>query len=215
MSSQFYVGEPDRPEWIITVDDPGYGYLHIDHASDDAEWSQALWGTRLGRFTAHVTQLALLQDADGWMPVSALGRGWTLGLVGMSDPHQVARAAGCSYEVARDAVGDAAATPLPPFLTVRHARRLLPVLTRATLLAAAATDRYDRLYPDPDDAPAAPLCVRCGLGSPYTGEVSLNMWCEEHGHRPFGEPSGTTWEAATARYAQRTGTPVHRPGPEQ
>lgn len=215
MSMQFYVGNAGQPDWIITVDDPGYGYLHLDYVAGDAEWSRALWGRQLGRFTAHVTQLALLQDVETWRQVSALGRGWIVGRAEASDPHAVARAAGCSYEAAREAVGDAATTPLPPFLSVRDARLLLPVLTRATLAAAAGTDRYERLYPDPEDAPAAPLCLRCGLGSIFTGEVSLNMWCEEHGHRPFGEPSGTTWEAATKRYAERTGAPVHRPGPEQ
>lgn len=213
--SQFYAGSFDQPDWIITVNDPGYGYLHIDYVAGDAEWSRELWGERLGRFTAHVTQLALLQDVDNWMPVTALGGGWTLGVLDESDPDRIARAAGCTTDVARHAVGEAATTPLPPFLTVRHARQLLPPLTRATLLAAAATERFDRLYPDPGDPPAEPLCAGCGLGSPYEGAVALNMWCEQHGHRPFGEPSGTTWAVATARYAERTGTPVRRPGPEQ
>lgn len=203
---QFYVGDDDRPEWIITVDDPGYGRIHVDHVGGDTEWSRALWGKRLGRFTAHLTQVALLQDVESWRPLATLGQGWTVGLVDAADARAVTAASGCSYATALDAVTDAAGTPLPPFLTVQDARRLLSVVVKATLLAAAGTDRYERLYPEVEDEP--PLCVGCGLGSPFTGAVSVNHWCEQHGHRPFGEPAGTTWEAPLARYQRRTGAPA-------
>jgi hypothetical protein len=88
---------------------------------------------------------------------------------------------------------------LPRFLTADVARKMLPALQSATLLALAGTDRYERIFPaDRDHYPAAPLCVRCNLGSDYTSVPTTSQWCEQHGHRAFG--SYPRWETAQEAY---------------
>lgn len=88
---------------------------------------------------------------------------------------------------------------LPKFLTPAVARDLLPALQSATLLALTGTDRYERIFPaDRDQYPAAPLCVRCNLGSDYASVPSTSQWCEQYGHRAFG--SYPKWETAQEAY---------------
>ncbi len=88
---------------------------------------------------------------------------------------------------------------LPRFLTAEVARNLLPALQSATLLALAGTDRYERIFPeDREHYPAAPLCVRCNLGSDYTSVPSTSEWCEQYGHTAFG--SYPRWETAQEAY---------------
>jgi hypothetical protein len=88
---------------------------------------------------------------------------------------------------------------LPRFVTAEVARKLLPALQSATLLALAGTDRYERTFPDADEQPAEPLCVRCNLGSPYTSVPTTSEWCEQHGHAPFGSTL-SRWENAQEAY---------------
>jgi hypothetical protein len=88
---------------------------------------------------------------------------------------------------------------LPRFITAEVARQLLPALQSATLLALAGTDRYERIFPDSrDHYPAAPLCVRCNLGSDYTSVPTASKWCEQYGHRAFG--SYSRWQTAQEAY---------------
>src|SRR4051794_29875719 len=64
---------------------------------------------------------------------------------------------------------------LPRFITADVARKMLPALQSATLLALAGTDRYERTFPDnPEHCPPAPLCVRCNLGSDYAGKAATS-----------------------------------------
>lgn len=72
--------------------------------------------------------------------------------------------------------------PLPPFVTPAVARGLLPAFQRAVTLAVGGTDRFERVFPDSEDAPAEPLCVRCNKGSGF----SPPMPCDQVGHTPFG-----------------------------
>lgn len=88
---------------------------------------------------------------------------------------------------------------LPKFLTPAVARDLLPALQSATLLALAGSDRYERIFPEADESPAEPLCVRCNLGSPYSSVPIASEWCEQHGHRAFGT-SAPRWEHAQEMY---------------
>lgn len=85
---------------------------------------------------------------------------------------------------------------LPKFLTEKVARNILPALQRATILATAGTDKFDRTYhQEPDEAPHAPLCVRCGLGTFYTPGAMPSQWCEQYGHKPYGTAT-TRWDFA-------------------
>lgn len=92
---------------------------------------------------------------------------------------------------------------LPGPLSKETAQRLLRPLQHAALLAIGGTDRYERTYPDPEDAPAVPLCVRCAEGTFYTPGATVSAWCEQYGHSPYGEADRTTWEAAGRLHAQR------------
>ncbi|WP_182112870.1 hypothetical protein [Actinotalea sp. JY-7876] len=87
-------------------------------------------------------------------------------------------------------------------LTRDDARLIAASVQQAVLLAAAGTDRYDRIHVDPDDSPAEALCSSCSLGSPYTGAVTISERCLEHGHQPFGERSGVSWADAVRRRAR-------------
>lgn len=97
----------------------------------------------------------------------------------------------------------AAGEALPAFISPRAARTLLPALQQAVILATAGTDRYDRTFPDEDEAPAEPLCVRCQLGTFYTPGALPSEWCEQHGHTPFGMGSDTRWSTAQELYQIR------------
>lgn len=106
------------------------------------------------------------------------------------------------------ALGTAGAprTLLPPELDRATAESLLPVFQRAVILAVAGTDRYESLYPEPEDGPRHPICVRCGVnGGSTPDDTRISGWCMEHGHAPFGAGTSTTWDQAVARYeTQRT-----------
>lgn len=88
---------------------------------------------------------------------------------------------------------------LPAVLTEERARGLLPALQSAVVLAAAGSDRADRLFPDQDAPPEPPLCVRCNAGTPFTGVQTDSAWCREYGHRPFGT-TNSNWEATRTKY---------------
>jgi hypothetical protein len=86
-------------------------------------------------------------------------------------------------------------TVLPRFATEARAREILPSLQKAVALALAGTDRFERTWPDRDEAPAAPLCVRCSLGSDFSNTSGMvSPWCEQYGHNPFG--TSYTWDQA-------------------
>jgi hypothetical protein len=96
---------------------------------------------------------------------------------------------------------DVSRSMIPRNLDQRAAARLLPSFQRAVILAAAGTDRYEALHPEPDDGPKPPICVRCGINGVSTSDDSrLSGWCLEHGHSPFGAGAETTWEQAETRY---------------
>jgi hypothetical protein len=99
-----------------------------------------------------------------------------------------------------DTPGKVGYEELPRFLTAEVARRMLPDLQSAVLLALAGTDRFERTFPDNDEhRPAEPLCVRCNLGSDYTSVPTSSDWCEQYGHRAFGIASDR-WEFAQEMY---------------
>lgn len=94
------------------------------------------------------------------------------------------------------ALGSTPTGGLPRFMDPDRARRLLPAFQSAVLLAAAGSDRYERLTPDDaDDAPAEPLCVNCHKGSPYADAETVSEWCQTYGHTPFGQ-NGGNWDLA-------------------
>jgi hypothetical protein len=107
---------------------------------------------------------------------------------------------------------------LPPRMTEGMARELLPSLQRAVVLAAAATDRFERLFRDDDEPPQEPLCVRCNEGTGYSDVALPSKRCAEWGHVPFGMGAETKWDRAQSRYAtqremwdraaRRIGSPV-------
>lgn len=92
---------------------------------------------------------------------------------------------------------------LPAFIGPDEARLLLPAFQLATVLAAAGSDRFDRLLSDPDDGPHRPLCARCDEGTFYTPGALPSSWCDQHGHVPFGMHDGARWEGANAAYERR------------
>ena len=81
---------------------------------------------------------------------------------------------------------DSGGMRLPAFVTAAVARTLLPALQEAVLLAVAGTDRYDRTFPDQDEPPSRPLCVRCNLGTAFSPGALPSTWCDRYGHRPYG-----------------------------
>lgn len=92
---------------------------------------------------------------------------------------------------------------LPGPISRSTALRLLRPIQSAILLAIGGTDRFERTYPDVEDSPPVPLCVRCDEGSFYSDAVSISAWCAQYGHSPYGEADRTTWEAAGRLHAQR------------
>lgn len=94
------------------------------------------------------------------------------------------------------------AHPLPAFLTPKVARGLLPRLQQAVLLAVAGGDRFDRTYPDRDDPPPRPLCVRCATGTLFTTESTHSTWCDQYGHRAYGVVTHS-WEYAHELHERR------------
>ncbi len=103
-------------------------------------------------------------------------------------------------ESAALALGSTPTGGLPRFMNATRARRLLPAFQKAVLLAAAGSDRYERLAPDEDDAPAEPLCVNCHKGSPYAATETWSEWCQTYGHTPFGQ-NGGRWDLAVELHA--------------
>lgn len=89
---------------------------------------------------------------------------------------------------------------LPAFITAAAARELLPAVQRAVILAGSGTDKYERLFPDDEDGPAAPLCATCWEGSYFSGYPLGSDWCQQHGHRPFGMHEDLSWQAAQESY---------------
>lgn len=87
----------------------------------------------------------------------------------------------------------------PPFITAAAARRLLPSLQRAVILAGSGTDKFERLFVDPEDKPPAPLCAQCWEGSYYSGYPLGSSSCDQYGHTPFGFGDRTKWETAQQR----------------
>ena len=96
---------------------------------------------------------------------------------------------------------DISRSMVPRDLDQRAAARLLPSFQLAVILAAAGTDRYEALHPEPEDGPRPPICVRCGInGSATIDDARLSGYCLEHGHTPFGAGSSTSWDHAVTRY---------------
>lgn len=98
------------------------------------------------------------------------------------------------------APGGEEASLLPAFITTATARELLPAVQQAVILAGAGTDKYERLFPDPDEGPPAPLCAKCWEGSYFSGYPLGSTSCQEYGHHPFGVREGLSWEAARESY---------------
>lgn len=92
-------------------------------------------------------------------------------------------------------------------MTAAQARAVLPAMQSAVVLAAAGTERYERVLELADPVqPLAPICVHCEEFHGYADRnPSPNPWCGEHGHDPFGEQPpkrGDGWLAAQQRYAE-------------
>jgi hypothetical protein len=86
-------------------------------------------------------------------------------------------------------------------VTNTTAREVLPALQRAVILAAAAGDRFERLFRDEDEPPQEPLCVRCNEGTCYSDVALPSKQCDRFGHAPFGMGAETKWERAQAAHA--------------
>lgn len=140
-------------------------------------WQRDLHGAEIGEFLDKLTEQALTPD-PGPAPVP-----------------------GSLLRPATPVI--AAGMQLPAFLKPAVARVLLPVFQKASFLAIAGTDRYDRTFPDPDDGPRPPYCARCNLGTIYTPDAMESAWCQEYGHIPFGTADRTSWAASTAHYERR------------
>lgn len=90
---------------------------------------------------------------------------------------------------------------LPSLMTAARAGQLLPALQAAVVLAAAGTDRAERIYPDDGAPPTEPLCIHCNEGSPYHQVVIISEHCAEYGHRAFGKHDAD-WDREQERYAR-------------
>lgn len=64
----------------------------------------------------------------------------------------------------------------PLVIEQADAAGFLPVLQRATVLAAAGEERYERVWPDVPPSTQPPLCVFCNLGSDYADAVTGPPW---------------------------------------
>ncbi|HEY9334655.1 MAG TPA: hypothetical protein VIQ79_09540, partial [Kribbella sp.] len=102
-------------------------------------------------------------------------------------------------------------------MTVVQASELLPAFQRAVMYAAAGSDRAERLDEDEDGVDPV-LCVRCNLGSVYTGHVTRSEDCEQHGHQPFGyagnwasAEDAVEWNRRWAAIRRRNAEPVTVP----
>lgn len=152
----------DRVEsaFEIAVDDPGYGYLYIRALGDDlglGDWSTTLAGEQLGAWLTVLTARALCTTGEYDSRFRIEERGEARG---------------------RDGV--------PSWVTSAIARDLLPAFQSAVLLAAAGTEKHERILVDEDDRPPEVICARCDVASPYAEADATSAWCDEHGHRPFG-----------------------------
>ncbi len=92
-------------------------------------------------------------------------------------------------------------------MTAVQARSVLPAMQSAVVLAAAGTERYERLLERLDPVQAlAPICAHCEEFHSFADRnPSPSPWCAEHGHDPFGEQpprSGNGWVAAQQRHAE-------------
>jgi hypothetical protein len=82
-------------------------------------------------------------------------------------------------------------------LSGAQCRALLPQAQKAVTLAAAGTDRYDRIFVDDDSsAPTLQLCVDCNEGSGFSDQVTISSRCIEFGHHPFGAGPSAQWTGA-------------------
>lgn len=98
-------------------------------------------------------------------------------------------------------------------MTSGQARDLLPSFQMAVLVAAAGSDRAERIYDPPDpDEPRRPICDNCDEGRrDSAASPHPNPWCERYGHSPFGEPASNkgAWERAQRRYAEHRAALEH------
>lgn len=79
-----------------------------------------------------------------------------------------------------------------PLLVARdEAAELLPTMQKAVALAIGGADRFERVWVESDSPTPGQLCAKCNQGSPYSTEVTHSDWCEQYGHTPFGELSGS------------------------
>lgn len=175
MAGNLYAGvDPDSPTFEIVVDDPGHGRLHIRRLD--------------GRHRD--------PDAGRWGAGSTEFAGTDVGLLLDKASKLVAGTSATGHATVRGSRGQVLV------IEADEAAFLLPVLTRAVLLAVAGQERYERVATGFEPQP--PRCVNCGAGSFSTPESSaLNGWCLEYGHSPFGTPANTTWDQAERDYATR------------
>lgn len=127
---------------------------------------------------------------------SSVHEDWQLDLYGPQLGEFLARVTDRAFDADQPRPGR---VRLPAFITSAVAATLLPALHRATMLAIGGTDRYERTFPESDEAPAGPLCVRCNLGSPYSPGALPSTWCDQHGHRAYGVRTGR-WDLAQELY---------------
>ncbi len=176
MQTTFYAGpHPDRPTFEITVNDPGSGWLYFRRLDDRyPDREGKLYGDDVPLFAgSHLGRLLQLVT------------GLALGTDG--SPNRLIRG------TAGRAVG----------IGVDEAGNLLPLLTKAVLLAVAGEDRYERTIAT-DAQARQPRCVHCGAGaSDAVEEAVISGWCLEHGHTPFGTRPFTSWQTAQSEYANR------------
>lgn len=177
----------------IDVDDPGYGYLWLRLVEyramqyfglEDEGWQVDLAGAQLGDWLHELTTRALCTTGE-------YDSSWDI----------------------REALGRRRSDQVPHWVTSHVARSILPAFQAAVLLAAAGTDRHERILVDRENGEplAEPICVRCDVGRIWAGAVATSTWCEQHGHTPFGmittvweTPRPLTWQAARERHqAQR------------
>lgn len=148
------------------VDDPGYGYLWMRLVElralqyvglDDEGWEIALAGAQLGEWLRELTTRALCVTGE-------YDSSWGI----------------------RDRLGHRRRDQVPHWVTSHVARSLLPAFQKAVLLATAGTDRFEQTCVDEDDAPQPPICVRCDVDRIWASAVATSVYCDEHGHTPFG-----------------------------
>ncbi len=142
----------------VSVDDPGHGVVHVRAIGD--QLGLAGWETTLsgGQLGGWLTEL-------------------TTRALCVSGEYE-SRFRIEERPVRRDGP--------PSWATTAVARDLLPAFQSAVLLAAAGTEKHERVMVDDEFEPPEVMCARCDVASPYANADATSAYCAEHGHRPFG-----------------------------